>query len=114
MNAGLSSVNVSQGNDQLAFTPLYLCPSFLAGDGQHRDPCGAQHPDDGGSGFHRHELVCQSCLSGLPGCKSLPPLEGSPAGLVCRSCTALLSAHCRRGAQLCSARPPGGVPEGGV
>lgn len=22
-------VNVSQGNDQLAFTPVYLCPSFL-------------------------------------------------------------------------------------
>lgn len=94
----------------LSSTVLSLSP----GDGQHGDPRGAQHPDDGGSGLHWHQLVCQSCMSGLLGCKPVPPLESSPAALVCCSRTDLLSARRCCGAQLCPARSPGGVPEGGV
>lgn len=92
---------------------IFPCPFCLfVGDGQHRDPHGAQHPDDGGSGFHRHKLVRESCVPGLFGCKSLSSMESSPAGLVCWGGNALLSAPRRRGAQLCPTGSAGGVPEG--
>lgn len=84
------------------------------GDGQHRDPRGAQHPDDSGPGLHRHQLGGQSYVSGLHGPDPLPSLEGSPAGLVCCRGGALLPAHRCRCAQLRPAGKPGGVPEGGV
>ena len=96
-----------------ALTHLSLTVLFLSrGNGQHGDPRGAQHPHDGGPGLHRHQLARQPRVSGLLGCEPLPPLEGSPAGLVCRGGTALLYAHRRCGAQLRSAGKPGGVPEG--
>lgn len=94
---------------QLSCTALFLS----LGDGQHRDPRGAQHPDNGGPGLYWHELVRQPRVSGLPGCKPLPPLEDAPDGLVCRGGAAVLPAHHRGGAQLRPARSPGGVPEGG-
>lgn len=96
----------------LVLAVLILSLDLFAGDGKHRDPCGAQHPNNGGSGFHRHKLVGESCVPGLFGCKSLSSLESSPAGLVCWGSHALLSAPRRRGAQLCPAGSAGGVPEG--
>lgn len=107
---------MSRGNNKVECYCMLPLSSLLpsSGDGKHRDPCGAQHPDDGGPGLHWHQLVCQSCMSRLLGSEPLSPLEGPPAGLVCCSCAALLSAFGRCGAQLRSARSPGGVPEGGV
>lgn len=90
----------------------YIFQSFSRGDGEHGDPCGAQHPDDGGFGLHRHQLGCHSGVSGLTGCKPLSPLEGPFAGLVCCCSFAVLSATCSGGAQLRPAGASGGVPEG--
>lgn len=87
-----------------------LC--FSGGNGEHRDPRGAQHPDPGGPGLHRHQLDRQPGVSGLPGRQSVPPLEGSLAGLVCCGGLAVLPAPRGGGAQLRPAGTPGGVPEG--
>lgn len=89
-------------------------PFLPRGDGQHRDPRGAQHPDDGGPGLHRHQLGCHPRVSRLPGPSPLPTLESFPAGLVCCSRSDLLSAHHCGGAQLRPAGTPGGVTKGGV
>lgn len=85
---------------------------FSRGDGERGDPRGAQHPHHGGPGLHRHQLDRQSDVSGLPGREPLPPLEGSPAGLVRCGRAAVLPASHSGGAQLRPAGTPGGVSEG--
>lgn len=82
------------------------------GDGEHRDPRGAQHPDAGRPSLHRHQLDGRPSMPGLFGPQPLPTLEGFPAGLVCCGRTHLLPACRRGGAQLRPAGALGRVSEG--